>query len=92
MNARTGIDPAPCAIPYRDLKVIDPDVGHPLKITLNFDADSRRPQTTLLPLSTPDRPFRNESRQINAEVLNVGPAKNESRKIRSHRCADVGSC
>ncbi len=67
MNARTGIDPARCAIPYRDLKVIDPDVGHsvgnPLKMTLNFDADSRRPQTTLLPLSTPDRPSRNESRQ-----------------------------
>ncbi len=30
--------------------------------------------------------------KISAEVLNVGPAKNESRKIRSHRCADVGSC
>ena len=51
MNARTGIDPARCAISYRDLKVIDPDVGHsvgnPLKITLN---------------STPEGPRRRSSR------------------------------
>ena len=48
MNARTGIDPARCAIPYRDLKVIDPDVGHsvgnPLKITLNSTPNPEGPR------------------------------------------------
>ncbi len=93
MNARTGIDPAPCAIPYRDLKVIDPDVGHPLKITLNFDAAAPKAPDDDLPVegamtalleASPDN--------ISAEVLNVGPAKNDSPKIRSHRRFDVGSC
>lgn len=43
LKGRKGLNPSRYAIPYRDLKVIDPDaadsVGNPVKIMLNFDAE-----------------------------------------------------
>ena len=43
LKGRKGLDPSRYAIPYGELKVVDPDVGYsvgnPVKITLNFSAE-----------------------------------------------------
>ncbi len=78
LKGKKGIDPTRYVVPYRELKVVDPDVGYsvgnPVKITVNFEAEvpkspgdepSVEGAMTILLETSPDK--------ISAKVLNVGP-------------------
>ena len=80
LKGKKGLDPSRYAIPYGNLKVVDPDVGYsvgnPIKLTLTFDAEvPKAPDEyplvagamTLLVETRPDA--------INATVLAVGRPK-----------------
>lgn len=80
LKGKKGIDPARYAIPYRELKVSDPEVGYsvgnPVKITLAFEAE--------VPKAPNDEPsvdgamsvlLETSRDKISAKVLNVGPPK-----------------
>ncbi len=80
LKGKKGIDAARYAIPYRDFKVVDPDVGYsvgnPVKITLNFEAEvpkapndepSVEGAMTVVLETSPDK--------ISARVLKVAPPK-----------------
>lgn len=80
LKGKKGIDAARYAIPYRDLQVVDPDVGYsvgnPVKITLNFEAE--------VPKAPNDEPsvegamtvvLETSPGKISARVLKVAPPK-----------------
>ena len=80
LKGKKGIDPTRYVVPYRDLKVVNPDggysVGNPVKITLNFEAEVPKAPNdepsvegvmTVLLETNPDK--------ISARVLNVGSRK-----------------
>jgi hypothetical protein len=80
LKGKKGLDPSRYAIPYRDLKVIDPDVGYsvgnPVKITLNFEAEvPKSPDDYALVAGTMTVVLETSSDAISAKVLSVGRAK-----------------
>ena len=76
LKGRKGLDPSRYAIPYRGLKVIDPDVGYsvgdPVKVTLKFDAEvPKAPDDYPVVEGTMTVLLETTSDAISAKVLNV---------------------
>ena len=80
LKGKKSLDPSRYAIPYSEMKVVDPDVGYsvgdPVKITLNFRAEVPKAPDDY-PLVEGAMTVRLESSRdaINATVLSVGRPK-----------------
>jgi len=80
LKGKKGLDASRYARPYRDLAVVDPDVGYsvgdPVKITLNFDAEvPKAPDDYPLVEAVMTVLLETSSDKISAKVLNVGRPK-----------------
>jgi hypothetical protein len=80
LKGKKGLDPSRYAIPYRDFKVIDPDVGYsvgnPITITLSFDAEvPKAPDGYPVVEGTMTVLLETSSDAISAKVLSVGRAR-----------------
>jgi len=80
LKGKKGLDPSRYALPYRDLKVVDPDVGYsvgdPVKITLDFDAEvPKAPDNYPGVEGAMTALLETTSDKISARVLSVGRPK-----------------